>query len=150
MANHGPNISPRLHRAHWSDPFSGSAVLWLRARGHVNDRALDLQKAMKLQGLKLKVVDIFDVSAGQLAEADLIMLDGFERLDGTIETVLTSIRMEHRIPLVILTNGYSTEQLVTALTAGADAIWAVNIPFEVLLARCKAILRRAQSSESRF
>lgn len=150
MANHGPNISPRLHRAHWSDRLNGAAILWLRARGQVNDRALDLQKAMKAQGMKLKVVDVFDVSASQLAEADLIMLDGFERLDGTIETVLASIRLEHRIPLVILTNGYSTEQLVTALTAGADAIWAVNIPLEVLLARCKALLRRAQSSGSRF
>ncbi|MGB5052365.1 MAG: hypothetical protein WBO46_25670 [Caldilineaceae bacterium] len=70
------------------------------------------------------------------------MLDAFESLEGSIETIVARIRFESRVPLIMLTDGYSTEQLVTALTAGADAIWSLNTPVELLLARCKALLRR--------
>ncbi|MCB0113912.1 MAG: hypothetical protein R2873_07410 [Caldilineaceae bacterium] len=148
MANQWSNVTQGLHRTHWSDPLASASILWLRARSEASERVVAVQKAIKLQGLKLHVADLFEVSSSQLTEADLILLDGFDRLDGTIETVLTRIRMENRVPLVILTNGYSTDQLVTALTAGADAIWAASIPVEVLLARCKAILRRASNTQS--
>lgn len=144
MANEWSNISQERQRVLWSDLIPSVTVLWLRSRGEVSEQALALQKAVKAQGVRLKVVDVFDVQPGQLSEADLILLDAFERLDGTVETVLSRIRMEHRIPLVMLTNGYSTDQLVTALTAGADAIWALTLPVEVLMARCKAILRRTR------
>jgi DNA-binding response OmpR family regulator len=97
---------------------------------------------MKSQGLFLEIADVFDASSSQLANADLILLDAFDRVDGIVETIVARIRLESRVPLVMLTDGYSTEQLVTALTAGADAIWALNIPVEVLMARCKALLRR--------
>lgn len=145
MADHWSNVSQSLHRTHWSHHWTDVSILWLRSRGQISERAIGLQKTIKAQGFKLTVVDVFDVDPRQIADSDLILLDGFERLDGLIETVLTRIRLEHRVPLVILTNGHSTEQLVTALTAGADAIWAVNISFDVLLARCKAILRRSQT-----
>lgn len=122
--------------------MSAAHVVWLRQRRQIGDNALCLQQGMKAQGLCLEIADVFDVSSTQLADADLILLDAFDRVDGTVETIVARIRLESRVPLVMLTDGYSTEQLVTALTAGADAIWALNIPVEVLMARCKALLRR--------
>ncbi len=127
----------------WSDPLSTASILWLRGRNQVDKHALALQNTLKAQGIGLKIADVFDVTSSQIAGADLILLDAFECLDGTIDTVLTRIRIECRVPLVILTTGYSTDQLVAALTAGADEIWTVRIPAEVLIARCKAILRRS-------
>jgi DNA-binding response OmpR family regulator len=117
-------------------------IVWLRQRRQMGESALRLQRGMKAQGLLVEVADVFDATPAQLANADLILLDAFDRVDGIVETIVARIRMESRVPLVMLTDGYSTEQLVTALTAGADAIWALNIPVEVLMARCKALLRR--------
>ncbi|MBX2999617.1 MAG: response regulator transcription factor [Caldilineaceae bacterium] len=117
-------------------------IVWLRQRRQMGENAVRLQGGMKAQGLLLEVVDVFDATSSQLAGADLILLDAFDRVDGIVETIVARIRMESRVPLVMLTDGYSTEQLVTALTAGADAVWALNIPVEVLMARCKALLRR--------
>jgi DNA-binding response OmpR family regulator len=120
-------------------------IIWLRQRRQMGENALKLQRGMKAQGFLLEIADVFDASSTQLANADLILLDAFDRVDGIVETIVARIRLESRVPLVMLTDGYSTEQLVTALTAGADAIWALNIPVEVLMARCKALLRRWMS-----
>jgi DNA-binding response OmpR family regulator len=124
------------------DTMPSAHVVWLRQRRQMGENALCLQRGMKAQGLFVEVADVFDASSTQLAAADLILLDAFDRVDGIVETIVARIRFESRVPLVMLTDGYSTEQLVTALTAGADAIWALNIPVEVLMARCKALLRR--------
>lgn len=124
------------------ETMPSARIVWLRQRRQMGENALRLQRGMKAQGLLLEVADVFDASAAQLANADLILLDAFDRVDGIVETIVARIRLESRVPLVMLTDGYSTEQLVTALTAGADAIWSLNIPMEVLMARCKALLRR--------
>lgn len=97
---------------------------------------------MQNQGLSLSVVDAFDVTSAQLQNADLVLLDASDSVEGSVDTIVARIRFESKVPLVMLTDGYSTEQLVTALTAGADAIWSLNTPLEVLLVRCKALLRR--------
>lgn len=116
--------------------------VWLRQRSELGKRSLQVQNKIRFQGVHLEVVDALGVSSDQLARADLILLEAFDRFDGMIETVLADIRLESRVPLVILTNDYSTDQLITALAAGADAIWDINAPQEILLARCKALLRR--------
>lgn len=126
--------------------FVGSArsarVVWLRQRNQDDEKATELARQMENQGLTLKVVDAYTVSTPELLNADLILLDAFESLEGSIETIVSRIRIESRVPLIILADGYSTEQLVFALTGGADAIWSLRTPVEILLARCKALLRR--------
>ncbi|MBX3050855.1 MAG: hypothetical protein KF753_05240 [Caldilineaceae bacterium] len=133
--------SPRRDKTGFSSVPS-ARVLWLRQRGQSDNKGTALRRQMQEQGLDLTVVDAFDVTTTDLLKADLILLDAFESLEGSIETIVARIRFESRVPLIMLTDGYSTEQLVTALTAGADAIWSLNTPVELLLARCKALLRR--------
>jgi len=122
-------------------------IVWLRQRNQVTDKGQGLYRHMQAQGLALKVVDAFEVSTADLLHADLVLLDAFDSqsLGGSFETIVARIRFESRVPLIMLTDGYSTEQLVTALTAGADAIWSVNTPIELLLVRCHALLRRWMS-----
>jgi DNA-binding response OmpR family regulator len=94
------------------------------------------------EGLDVQVVDVFSICSSQLDRADLILLEALERVDAVTETVVSRIRLESRVPLVMLTDSHSTEQLVSALSAGVDAIWSLQSPPEVLLARCRALLRR--------
>lgn len=117
-------------------------VLWLRLRTDNKEQTQSLETKMRNGGLALNVANAFDVSSAELAQADLILLDAFDNVDGIVETIVSRIRFESRVPLIMLTDGYSTEQLVTALSAGADAIWSLNMPFEILQARCRALLRR--------
>lgn len=117
-------------------------IVWLRQRNHLDDKGQRLLRQMQNQGLSLSVVDAFDVTSAQLQNADLVLLDASDSVEGSVDTIVARIRFESKVPLVMLTDGYSTEQLVTALTAGADAIWSLNTPLEVLLVRCKALLRR--------
>jgi len=121
---------------------STAHIVWLRQRNQIEGHGEELYRQMQSQGVTLTIVDAFDVTADELLRADLVLLDAFDSLEGSIETVVARVRFESRVPLVMLTNGYSSEQLVTALTAGADGIWSHNTPFELLLARCKALLRR--------
>ena len=117
-------------------------IVWLRQPNRVDDKGQELYRRMQAQGLALTIVDAFDVTADELLSADLLLLDAFDSLEGSIEMVVARIRFESRVPLIMLTSGYSSEQLVTALTVGADGIWSLNTPVELLLARCNALLRR--------
>lgn len=117
-------------------------IVWLRQRNHIEEPRQELANQMRTQGVTLTIVDAFEVSSDELLRADLILLDAFDSLEGSIEMVVARVRFESRVPLIMLTNGYSSEQLVGALTAGADAIWSQHTPIELLVARCKALLRR--------
>lgn len=117
-------------------------IVWLRQRNQTDQKSQDLYRRMQGHGLLLTIVDAFDVTSAELTGADLVLLDAFDSVEGSVDTVVARIRFESRVPLIMLTDGYSSEQLVTALTAGADAIWSLNTPVELLLVRCKALLRR--------
>ena len=103
---------------------STAHIVWLRQRNQIEGHGEELYRQMQSQGVTLTIVDAFDVTADELLRADLVLLDAFDSLEGSIETVVARVRFESRVPLVMLTNGYSSEQLVTALTAGADGIWS--------------------------
>ena len=129
--------------------FSGlpkARIVWLRQSGALDEKAQQVYDAMTQQGLDLVVADALTVSTEELESADLVLLDAFDKVDGTVETVVARIRVESRVPLIMLTEGYSTEQLINALSAGADAIWSLNTPVDVLIVRCRALLRRWLSS----
>jgi len=115
-------------------------IVWLRQRNQMDQRSQNLYHQMQDHGLVLTVVDAFDVTS-----ADLVLLDALDSVEGSVETIVARIRFESRVPLIMLTDGFSSEQLVIALTAGADAIWSLNTPVELLLARSNALLRRWMS-----
>lgn len=136
------NLSQGKSRYLNTIPMPAARLMWLRQRHELSENASQLQSKMRQAGFVVEILDVFEVRPEHIAQADMILLDAFDRVDGIVETIVSRIRIESRVPLVMLTDGYSTDQLVTALTAGADAIWALNTPVEVLLARCKALLRR--------
>ncbi len=130
------------------DPFlHNRRVLWLRHGPDPMPEAIQsLQTALIQAGCLVQVRDPFTAGQVDAADVDLILLDGFDNLDGVIETVLARIRFESQAPVIVISSGYSTEQLVATLVAGADAIWSVDTPVELFLVRCKALLRRWKGS----
>ncbi|GEM_PF-6487008 len=126
------------------DPLlAGRRVLWLQQSAlRPREPAARIEAILRGAGLRLHKGDLFSVSQVDMSAVDLILLDGVENLDGVIETVLSRLRFESQAPLIVLTERHSSDQLVAALMAGADAIWSYETPAELLLVRCKALLRR--------
>jgi DNA-binding response OmpR family regulator len=142
MTKYFSEISTCADRLGIRYPMVIAHVLWLRQHDPLVETALQLKEEMIDQGLSLEMKEGLDYTSLRLAHVDLILLEAIDCVDGIVETIVARIRLKSRVPLVVLTDGYSTEQLVTALAAGADAIWTFNTPVKVLIARCRAMLRR--------
>jgi DNA-binding response OmpR family regulator len=137
-----PDASQEMKQYLFSSTILPARIVWLRQHCHQEPAVLRLQERLQMQDLELKVISISDLTDLHFSTADLVMLDACERMEDIAEILVPRIRMETRVPLVIVTNCYSTEQLVTILTLGVDAIWSLDTSLEVLMARCKALLRR--------
>ena len=119
-----------------------------RARVLVVDDDMQILRALRT-GLKARGYEVRSASNGEtalslLAEggSDLVVLDlGLPGIDG-IE-VIRRARGWSDVPIVVLTVRDSQEQKVTALDAGADDYVTKPFAMEELLARMRAVVRRA-------
>ena len=113
----------------------------------VEDNIVNQQVAQKcLERLGCFVHTVNDGLAGVNAfreeRFDLILMEYFDHLENDMSAALSKIRTESRAPLMMLTDGQTTDWSVNALKAGADAIFNLNTPEDIILARCNALLRR--------
>ena len=119
-------------------------IIWLRYHTDASySRKLDyLARLFKANGTAMHVVDLLGLTAAQLIDTDLVILDTSERVDSIIEAVVMRIRQVSKVPIIVVAESYSPDQLVNVLTAGVDMVCSFSDPAEVLVARCKALLRR--------
>lgn len=125
-------------------------LVWLRQRQPPSADERILQSTFVQEGLSLEMVDTCEISNATLAKADLVLTNAYETMTSTTATLVARLRYRTRAPIVILTGRYSPDDLVRALRAGADAIWTVDTPPNVLLAHCWALLRRTQWTQKSF
>jgi hypothetical protein len=137
-----PDVHEEMKRNSFNSTMLPTRIVWLRQHCYQEPAVLRLQERLQMQDLELEIIRVSDVTDLHFSTADLVMLDACERMEGIAEILVPRIRMETRVPLVMVTNCYSTEQLVTILTLGVDAIWSLDTSLEVLVARCRALLRR--------
>ncbi len=102
----------------------------------------DLSTEMRLRGLRLEVVRLQEMNARRLIGVDLVLFDAFDNFEEALQKAIVAIRLHSRVPLVMVTSNYTSDQLINALRSGVDAIWSSLTPFDLLLARCNALLRR--------
>jgi DNA-binding response OmpR family regulator len=136
------DVSVEVKGKYFNSTMLPARIVWLRQHCHQDPAALRLQRQLQMQDLELEIISVSDVTDLHFSTADLVMLDACERMEGIAEILVPRIRMETQVPLVMVTNCYSTEQLVMILTLGVDAIWSLDTSLEVLMARCRALLRR--------
>lgn len=137
-----------------SDPLRHARVLWIRQEtyndtaGQLDQIRSEIYKQMHRQGLEVQWSTIQALSQKSLDGVDLVIIDSFDDFEGTVQMAAARVRIKSRVPLVMLTQGYSSQQLVLALRSGVDAILSCNTPPDLLIARCNALLRRWRSSTS--
>ena len=108
-----------------------------------------LRRALAGEGYEVMVAFDGDraLTLGKSAEADLILLDVMlPVLDGF--TVLRKLRESRvRTPVIILTARDSKADIVHGLDCGADDYLTKPFELDILLARVRAVARRAPASE---
>lgn len=117
-------------------------ILWVC---HTNPRDLRgerLYQQMQRKYLQIDVISISELRSHRLLNVDLVLVEAFEHIEELVQAAVISIRFKSRVPLVVLTNHFSSGELVSTLLAGVDAIWFAQCSVPVLLARCNAMLRR--------
>lgn len=117
-------------------------ILWVYHKNPRDLRAERLYHQMQRKHLQIDVISLSELRNHRLTDVDLVLLEAFEQIEELVQAAVISIRFKSRVPLVVLTNNFSSSELVSTLLAGVDAIWFAQYSVPVLLARCNAMLRR--------
>jgi hypothetical protein len=126
-------------------------VLWLRAGNVERPKTTGLRNRFGSEGMDIHLTDlqhtdtpVVDLQAINLFPTvfDLIILECVEISEAVMLVQLNSIREVSQAPLIVLTDNYTLDWSLRALREGADAIFTLNTPDDVILARSNALLRR--------
>ena len=113
------------------------------------DIAQALQRSLRMEGYEVRTAADGQAALeqGRAFAPDLVILDlGLPKIDG-IE-VARSLRADDDVPILILTARDALESRVEGLDAGADDYLAKPFQTEELIARLRALIRRASGNAS--
>lgn len=126
-------------------------VLWLRAGAGEWPKTTGLRNRFGSEGMDIHLADLHHTDEQALDQQvasllptifDLIMLECVETVEAAMLLQLSSIRSVSQAPLIVLTDNYTLDWSLHALREGADAIFTLNTPDDVIVARSNALLRR--------
>ena len=118
---------------------------WVRRPSKEQMKSASLRNSLTNEGMDVWLIETNNLATlviEDLAHFDLILFECFDPIESEMKAAVDRIRVYSRAPLLLLTDEQSATWAVDALHAGADAIFTVNTPDEVILARCNALLRR--------
>ncbi len=119
-------------------------VLWFRANDDQRPKVVTLLDRFDHAGLDVQVFNVFEGHNPFPSKltCSLIMLECVDTIEQEMLTRLDSVRSKSKAPLIILTDNATLDWSLLALREGADAIFTMNTPDEIILARSNALLRR--------
>jgi DNA-binding response OmpR family regulator len=90
---------------------------------------------------------IYPVSPKQLSSTNrldfqIFLIEAQDRLDAALLELIVEVRVQSLALIVILMEDPTSAEVVQLLGHGADAVWTINEPVQVLRARTKSLLRR--------
>ncbi len=128
-----------------ADPCFTTRLAWVRRPGKELAKSLNLLNRLSTEGIDVWVIEasnLVNLALDDVADYDLILFEYFDHGASDMKSAVSHIRLGSRAPLMMLTDDQSVAWSLDALSAGADAIFTVSTPDEVILARCNALLRR--------
>lgn len=147
----GSNLPPTGTRRVAEPTTIPLRVLWLRAGNVERPKTTGLRNRFGSEGMDIHLADLQHMATpvGDLQSInlfptvfDLIILECVEISEEVMLTQLSNIREVSQTPLIVLTDNYTLDWSLRALREGADAIFTLNTPDDVILARSNALLRR--------
>lgn len=116
-------------------------VVWLQQKLQQVPKALALRTRFTDAGMQVNLHQL-ELEEEPALDGELILLECLGMFEQEMLTALAKLRLFSKAPLIILTDNYALDWSLRALHSGADAIFTVNMPDDVILARSKALLRR--------
>jgi DNA-binding response OmpR family regulator len=117
-------------------------VIWLKPSNDELPKTHSLLNKFLQSEIQVQLLPFAEGMVDQLAKADLLLVEAGSLLDKEIHPLLNQIRLRSRAPVMLLTDHHNLDWSIATLTAGADAVVSHTTPDEVIVARCKALLRR--------
>ncbi len=126
-------------------PAFATRLVWVRRPGKELPKSMNLLKRLSSQGFEIWVIEASNLTnlvIEDVTDFDLILFEYFDHVANEMRALVSRIRLNSRAPLMMLTDDQSVACYLDVLQAGADAIFTISTPDEVILARCHALLRR--------
>jgi DNA-binding response OmpR family regulator len=77
-----------------------------------------------------------------VADCDLIVVESLGHINPRQRQALKWIRISSLAPVVVLTHAVQTDRTIDAIASGADAVIPLNFAHDVIIAHCRALMRR--------
>lgn len=120
---------------------SSVRIVWLQQKVHAPPKALALRTRFGDAGMQVHLHQL-NVEADTKLDGELILLECFGMVEQEMMKTVLTVRLLTQAPLIVLTDNHTLEWSIRALHCGADALFTVNMPDDVIVARSKALLRR--------
>lgn len=119
-------------------------LLWLRTSHLLQPKVSALLNRFDSEGLTVHIIESFetDYTLEWSTTCELIVLECMNTGEQDMISLLYDVRMQSRVPLIVLTDNLTLDWSLLALREGADAIFTLNTPDDIIVARSNALLRR--------
>lgn len=134
--------SPSTSLTHSDKNSEIARVVWLRHFASYPDQVSGLLDKFAGAGIDVWIVNGENLPLEQILSFDLILLETPAKPSSLVRHTLERIRSSSKSPLILLTDQYTVQWSIEALQAGADAILPISTSSDVILARCRSLLRR--------
>jgi len=120
---------------------SSVRIVWLQQKMHSLPKALALRTRFGDAGMQVHLHQR-GLDADTKLDGELILLECFGMFEQEMMMAVFNVRLITQAPLIVLTDNHTLDWSIRALHSGADALFTVNMPDDVIVARSKALLRR--------
>lgn len=138
-----------LARLRLSQPAAPVRALWLQPASKEHSWAAEVRTGLAASGFLVYVLssDLGTIppewaTSRAYRSFDMMILHVSTQTPEQVAEVVFQIRVGQKAPLMLLTDQEPLTFLLAALPAGADAVLAIYTPVEVIVAHCRALLRR--------
>jgi DNA-binding response OmpR family regulator len=134
-----PSVDLNLNRC-----MNIEKVVWLSQRSEPHWGAEFLVRYFQEENFVIYCATQSQLRSAKIEDFQLFLIEAKDAADAAILEMILDLRVQTLALIVILVEEASSAQVVQLLGSGADAVWMVNEPIQVLRARAKSLLRRCK------
>jgi DNA-binding response OmpR family regulator len=117
-------------------------VAWLSQRGQPHWGIKFLVRYLQEERFVIYPITKSQLRSTNLQDYQIFLIEAKDRLDAALLEMTLELRVQTLALIVIVMEEPTSAEVVQLLGNGADAVWTINEPVQVLRARTKSLLRR--------
>lgn len=126
----------------FSHSMSSPKVAWLSQRSEPHWGIKFLMRYLQEEDYRVYPVTRNQLHSAKFEDCQIFVIEVQDRVDSTLLETILDLRVQTLALIIILMEDPSSAEVVQILGNGADAVWTLNEPAQVLRARTRSLLRR--------